>query len=131
MHCIGPDQLHGFDERHTADIHPAAFDWTRDWTRGVVHNSGASVRPLAGSGPCAWGMQMDYDEEVAHRAVQVLCERARHPDQPFLRCASPTHPHDPFEGTPEHRDLYRDTEVPSTQAQEAIAWPSGPTSSSS
>ncbi len=112
MHFVGPDQLHGFDERRTPDIYPAGFDWTPDWGQGLVHNPGASVRRLAESGPCAWSLQMDYDEDVAHEAVRVLYEQARHPDQPFLLCASFTHPHDPFEITPEYWDLYRDTEIP-------------------
>jgi choline-sulfatase len=33
MHFIGPDQLHGFEERHTTDIYPADFGWVPDWTR--------------------------------------------------------------------------------------------------
>ena len=31
MHFIGPDQLHGFEERLTTDIYPADFGWTPDW----------------------------------------------------------------------------------------------------
>lgn len=31
MHFIGPDQLHGFEERLTPDIYPAGLDWTPDW----------------------------------------------------------------------------------------------------
>ena len=31
MHFVGPDQLHGFEERLTTDIYPADFDWTPDW----------------------------------------------------------------------------------------------------
>ena len=27
MHFVGPDQLHGFEERHTTDIYPADFNW--------------------------------------------------------------------------------------------------------
>ena len=30
MHFIGPDQLHGFEERLTTDIYPADFGWTPD-----------------------------------------------------------------------------------------------------
>ena len=29
MHFVGPDQLHGFEERLTTDIYPADFGWTR------------------------------------------------------------------------------------------------------
>ncbi|HCO55359.1 MAG TPA: choline-sulfatase, partial [Pelagibacterium sp.] len=28
MHFVGPDQLHGFEERLTTDIYPADFGWT-------------------------------------------------------------------------------------------------------
>lgn len=31
MHFVGPDQLHGFEERLTTDIYPADFAWTPDW----------------------------------------------------------------------------------------------------
>src|ERR671918_573502 len=37
MHFVGPDQLHGFEERLTPDIYPADFAWTR-----TARGSGAS-----------------------------------------------------------------------------------------
>ena len=30
MHFVGPDQLHGFEERVTTDIYSSDFDWTPD-----------------------------------------------------------------------------------------------------
>ena len=30
MHFVGPDQLHGLEERLTTDIYPADFGWTPD-----------------------------------------------------------------------------------------------------
>src|SRR5437762_10188013 len=30
MHFIGPDQLHGFEERLTTDVYTAGFDWIPD-----------------------------------------------------------------------------------------------------
>ena len=48
MHYIGPDQLHGFEERLTTDIYPSGFNWTPDWTRGIYPNSGTSVKRLTG-----------------------------------------------------------------------------------
>ena len=33
MHFVGPDQLHGFEDRVTTDIYPADFGWIPDWTR--------------------------------------------------------------------------------------------------
>src|SRR6266550_5950341 len=34
MHFIGPDQLHGFEERLTTDIYPSDFVWTPDFLKG-------------------------------------------------------------------------------------------------
>src|SRR5436305_9108186 len=31
MHFIGPDQLHGFEQRPIPDVYPAGFDWVPDW----------------------------------------------------------------------------------------------------
>ena len=31
MHFVGPDQLHGFEERVTTDVYPADFAWVPDW----------------------------------------------------------------------------------------------------
>lgn len=33
MHFVGPDQLHGFEERLTTEIYPSDFGWTPDWER--------------------------------------------------------------------------------------------------
>ena len=30
MHFVGPDQLHGFEERVTTDVYPADFAWVPD-----------------------------------------------------------------------------------------------------
>lgn len=38
MHFIGPDQLHGFEERLTSDIYPGDFGWTVNWDE-PVHTS--------------------------------------------------------------------------------------------
>lgn len=35
MHFIGPDQLHGFEERLTTDIYPGDYGWTVDWDNPV------------------------------------------------------------------------------------------------
>ena len=31
MHFVGPDQLHGFEERLTTDVYPSDFGWTPNW----------------------------------------------------------------------------------------------------
>ena len=30
MHFIGPDQLHGFDERTVTDVYPSEYDWVAE-----------------------------------------------------------------------------------------------------
>ncbi len=39
MHFVGPDQLHGFEERLTTDIYPADFGWTPDWIAAAASGS--------------------------------------------------------------------------------------------
>jgi choline-sulfatase len=52
-------------------------------------------------------MQMDYDDEVARRAVRKLLDLARSSDRrPFFLVASFTHPHDPWELQPRHWERY-------------------------
>ncbi len=34
MHFIGPDQLHGFEQRATTDVYPAGMDMIPDWRPG-------------------------------------------------------------------------------------------------
>ena len=31
MHFVGPDQLHGFEERLTPEIYPTDYSWTPNW----------------------------------------------------------------------------------------------------
>jgi arylsulfatase A-like enzyme len=33
MHFVGPDQLHGLEQRLTTDIYPADFGWTPDYRK--------------------------------------------------------------------------------------------------
>ena len=59
MHFVGPDQIHGFEERLTTDIYPADFGWTPDWERpdhrpswyhNVDDKVGQILRTLAATG---------------------------------------------------------------------------------
>jgi choline-sulfatase len=115
MHFVGPDQLHGFEQRLTADIYPADVDWTPDWARPLdrplpwYHTMESVLDP----GVCAAAMQTDYDEEVCFHAVRKLHDMARHrPDQPFLMFVSFTNPHDPWEIPARHWARYRRSEIP-------------------
>ena len=113
MHFIGPDQLHGYQERLTTDIYPADFAWTPDWSKGPAFRpTGVSMRPVVEAGPCIRSLQMDYDDEVEYRAVQRLYDLARAPgQQPFFLTVSFTHPHPPFVAPQRHWDLYRHEDI--------------------
>ena len=109
MHFVGPDQLHGFEERLTADIYPAGLDWTPDWRLPLTmrlpwyHTMDSVLTP----GVCEASMQTDYDDEVAFHAARALYDHARyHRGQPFLLVASFTDPHDPWEIARRYWDRY-------------------------
>ncbi|MCK5622932.1 MAG: sulfatase-like hydrolase/transferase, partial [Alphaproteobacteria bacterium] len=99
MHFIGPDQLHGFEERHTTDIYPADFGWVPDWTRPDeridlwYHNMSSVVQ----AGVAATTSQLAFDEEVGTQALRAIHDHARGTDKrPLCLVASFTHPHDPY-----------------------------------
>ena len=114
MHFVGADQLHGFHERLTTDIYPSGFSWTGDWTESTeAHSNDARSFTLAG--PYLRTVQMDYDDEVAHRAKRKLYDLARgemlDDAQPWHVTVSFTHPHDPYQCRPEHWDLYDSDDI--------------------
>ena len=111
MHFVGPDQLHGFEERLTTDIYPADFGWTPDYRKPGeriewwYHNMGS----VTGSGTAEITNQMEYDDEVAHFAKMKLYDLARgHDPRPWCLTVSFTHPHDPYVARKEFWDLYED-----------------------
>ncbi|MGI9410905.1 MAG: choline-sulfatase, partial [Hyphomicrobiaceae bacterium] len=109
MHFVGPDQLHGFEERITTDIYPSDFGWTADWSQldEPYAPSRMSLRSIVEAGLCKRSLQIDYDEEVCFQAVQKIYDYARDLDErPFMLMASFTHPHNPFVTTQEFWDLY-------------------------
>jgi choline-sulfatase len=109
MHFVGPDQLHGFEERLTTEIYPADFEWTPDWRLPVTERQPwyHTMESVVGPGRCAASMQMDYDDEVAFRAVRKLRDLARHRrGDPFFLVVSFTHPHDPWELHPRYWERY-------------------------
>lgn len=113
MHFVGPDQMHGFEERLTTDIYPADFGWTPDWLRGPSYRpTGVSMRGVVEAGPCVRSLQIDYDDEVEYHGVQRIYDFARAPDdQPFFLTISFTHPHPPFVASQKHWDLYADEDI--------------------
>lgn len=114
MHFVGPDQLHGFEERLTTDIYPADFGWTPDYRKPGeridwwYHNLGS----VTGAGVAEITNQMEYDDEVAFHATQKLYEFARVSDdadrRPWCLTVSFTHPHDPYVARRKYWDLYED-----------------------
>ena len=113
MHFIGPDQMHGYEERLVTDIYPANFAWTPDWTKGPSDRpTGVSMRPVVEAGPCIRSMQVDYDDEVEYKAVQRLYDLARASEQrPFFLTVSFTHPHPPFVAPQRFWDMYRHEDI--------------------
>ena len=114
MHFVGPDQLHGFEERVTTDIYPSDFGWTADWEKKVepYAPSQMSMRGIVESGLCVRSLQMDYDDDVANQSVQWLFDHTRRADgRPFLLVSSFTHPHNPFTISKEFWDLYDDADI--------------------
>ena len=111
MHFVGPDQLHGFDERWTQDIYPATFDWTRSNREGTAMNDGQNIDRVLKAG-VGWTPDMAYDEEVAFRTEYGLRRLAqRGATSPFLLCASFTGPHYPYRTPEKYWNLYTDDDV--------------------
>jgi choline-sulfatase len=113
MHFVGPDQLHGFEERLTTDIYPADFAWTPDWTRFEDRPSWYhSMDSVLSAGTCVRTNQLDYDEEVTFATRRKLFEIARgKDDRPFFLTMSLTHPHDPYAIPQRYWDLYDDADI--------------------
>lgn len=116
MHFVGPDQLHGFQDRVTTDIYPSDFAWTPDWRSDAridkwYHN----MSTVQESGVAQATFQIDYDDEVAFAARRWLFDQARDKASgagaPFALVASFIHPHDPYVARPEWWDLYSHDDI--------------------
>ncbi len=109
MHFVGPDQLHGFEERLTTDVYPADFGWTPDYRKPGeridwwYHNLGSAT----GAGVAEITNQLEYDDEVAYHAIRKVQDLARGADpRPWCLTVSFTHPHDPYVARQKYWDLY-------------------------
>jgi len=118
MHFVGPDQLHGFEERRTTDIYPADFGWTPDWLQPDeridwwFHNMDSVTQ----AGVAEVTNQLLYDDEVGHQGVRALHDLARSDDnRPWLLVVSFTHPHDPYVTRGRYWDLYEGKQIPLPQ----------------
>ena len=113
MHFVGPDQLHGFEERVTTDIYPSNFAWTPNWELPDeridrwYHNMDSVFE----AGCAASTFQIEYDEEVSFSTRKKIVEFAQDKDRPFCLVASFIHPHDPYVATSEWWNLYENVEI--------------------
>jgi choline-sulfatase len=146
MHFIGPDQLHGFEERLTTDVYTADFLPPPYWpdlgdpprlgipftkTAFPDGKSAPPVRPMAQilkeSGPALWSYQLEYDEEVQFRALERLRRLARRRGeasaQPWFMCVSFTNPHDPYVAANEYWDRYDGVDIPPPAATDLGPYP--------
>ncbi|MDJ0769386.1 MAG: choline-sulfatase [Ilumatobacter sp.] len=115
MHFVGPDQLHGFEERLTTDIYPADFGWTPNWDDPDgrfdwwFHN----MDSVTDAGVAEASNQLDFDDDVGHQALRKLRDLARtSDDRPWFVTVSFTHPHDPYVARPEFWERYDRVEIP-------------------
>ena len=114
MHFVGPDQLHGYEERVTTDVYPADYLWTPDWRLDDetwlewYHD----MSRVLDAGPHRRSVNVAYDDEAEFEAVRWLHEHADGgDDRPFALTVSFISPHDPYLAPPYWWDLYRDVEI--------------------
>ncbi len=114
MHFVGPDQLHGYEERVTTDIYPANFQWVPDMQLDgeVWLEWYHSMRAVLDAGPHRRSVNVAYDDETGFEAVRWLHEHADSGDKrPFALTVSFFSPHDPYLPPPHWWDRYRDAEI--------------------
>lgn len=115
MHFIGPDQLHGYQERLTTDVYPSDYGWTAtDNTRLQTSKSNIAniLSAVREAGTCRRSLQLDYDDEVCTEAEQWIYDyRRRASDKPFFLTVSLTHPHPPYVTTERHWNRYEGVRI--------------------
>lgn len=113
MHFIGPDQLHGFQERLVTDVYPASFSFLPNWEKGPTWiSSGTTLSAVVEAGPCVRSLQIDYDDEVEFYGTQKLYDIVRDDDErPFFLVVSFTQPHSPYTPGQAHWDRYRHDDI--------------------
>ncbi len=115
MHFVGPDQLHGFEQRVTTDIYPADFGWIPDWTNAderidLWYHNMSSIKQ---AGVAAITNQFAYDDEVGTQSMRAIYDHARgEDDRPLCLVTSFIHPHDPYATRQKYWDLYEGVDIP-------------------
>ena len=114
MHFVGPDQLHGYEERVTTDVYPSDFTWTADWSLGEdtwvpwYH----SMRAVLDAGVWRRNVNVEYDDEVEVEAQRWLHDHADSNDpRPFFLTASFISPHDPYLAPQRYWDRYAGVDI--------------------
>ena len=92
---VGPDQLHGFEERLTTDIYPADFGWTRGL--GAGRRSGwTSITPCSascrGRGPASAASSSTSTRRWPTRRSASIFDLARDQRRPAVLPAGFLHP---------------------------------------
>ena len=117
MHFLGPDQLHGYEERLTTDIYPSDFGWGARLARRHAGDSLGTHRnqPTHGLGrrgrvheACSLTMTRKWRTRRSRRSTTS----PRRPEpQPFFLTVSFSQPHSPFVASQEHWDRYNDDDI--------------------
>ena len=114
MHFVGPDQLHGFENRVTTDIYPADFGWVPDWTQSDeridlwYHNMSSVTQ----AGVASITNQLAYDDEVGAASIRAIYDHARSEDErPLCLVSSFIHPHDPYATRQKYWDMYEGIDI--------------------
>lgn len=113
MHFVGPDQLHGYEDRLTTDVYPTDFTWHPEWDRPKdrldwFHN----MEVVTKAGPCVRSMYLDYDDEAVFKAKRYIFDQAKKEDgSPFMLTLSMIQPHDPYLCRQDKWDMYRDDDI--------------------
>ena len=114
MHFVGPDQLHGYEERVSTDVYPADFGWVPDWRLDdeVWLEWYHSMRAVLDAGPHRRSVNVAFDDEVEFEAVRWLHDHADSgDDRPFALTVSFMSPHDPYLPPRSWWERYRDVEI--------------------
>ena len=112
MHFVGPDQLHGFEERLTTDTYPADFVWHPRWDQPYKKQDWFhTMKVVIEAGSTLAAVNIDYDDEVTFRAQRWIYDRARSSERPFMLTISFIQPHDPYLARPETWNLYEDDDI--------------------